>query len=158
MTSVILFYAHWCGHCKVFQPEWSSWIPEFEKKYKDIKFETIESDELSQDRWKNIHIEGYPTIMVIKNNEQIIFNGNRNKESIESWIQLFISKQKEQFTNNDTINNDKSIKNKMTEFIKTYFVWLIIMLLLIYIFWYKMPNIKEWFYHNNPFDRIATTL
>jgi len=84
--SVILFYADWCGHCKTFKPNWDEWSKEFEKTHDDIQFNSVEDKELQSKEWSDFKISGFPTLMMIKNDKQILFQGPRTKELIEEWI------------------------------------------------------------------------
>ena len=80
---MIYFYAPWCGHCKIFEPE-------YQKASKILKKENIylakidsSNNNLSAQKYK---INGYPSVLFfIKGNEPIDFDGRTSKELI-NWV------------------------------------------------------------------------
>jgi thiol-disulfide isomerase/thioredoxin len=88
MTSIVFFYATWCGHCNEFKPTWEK-IKEWSKTHnvtvKEYENEQVEA--MTVDPSKNDSgipmemIEGYPSIFIIKNGD-IQFVEKRDKDYI----------------------------------------------------------------------------
>lgn len=79
-----LYYANWCGHCKVLKPTWEKLIES--DKYKDkIEFEEVEADE-NPEKIAREQIQGFPTIKITKNNETTEYEGNRTIEDLEKFL------------------------------------------------------------------------
>ena len=81
------FYAEWCGHCKKMLPEWE----DFEKKYPS-NCKKYESKEISDEMSKKYEINGYPTIVLIQNNEKIKdYTGERNSSSFANFLNEYLN-------------------------------------------------------------------
>jgi len=80
---ITLYYAKWCNHCHPVK----AFFNELMKTNSDnISYHTIENDE-----FKNIpniynKIEGFPTILIECNGQEIKYTGNRNKESLILFV------------------------------------------------------------------------
>lgn len=76
MTSIVFFYATWCGHCNEFKPTWEK-IKEWSKTHNVIvkEYENEQVEAMTVDPSKNDSgipmemIEGYPSIFIIKNGD-----------------------------------------------------------------------------------------
>ena len=79
-----LFKADWCGHCKHFKPTWA----DLKSKYDKIKYNEYDAD-VNPDIIKNFNISGFPTIMLKHNNKMIEYNGDRDINSILSFVQAY---------------------------------------------------------------------
>ena len=77
-NTLVLYHAEWCGHCKNFLPTWR----EFVKQHPEIKTEDIEC---SNNKCENI--EGFPTVILFKDNQQIQYNGERTIDGLYNFIQ-----------------------------------------------------------------------
>jgi len=80
-TSLVLFYADWCGHCKKLKPTWN----ECSKKAKDsglnmVQINVGEGTEKDKSLCEKYEIDGYPTIMIFKNGKATPYNGPRTEE------------------------------------------------------------------------------
>ena len=93
-----LVHANWCGHCQHLMPEWNkmeenvSKNPKLNNKCKIIK---IESEHINKElpkyakmtQQKNIPVQGYPTIFMIKKNRMVdMYGGERSSGALEQWI------------------------------------------------------------------------
>ena len=76
---VTLFYADWCGHCKLFEPTWKELKKVFDKS--NIKHEEYE-DSKDEDVIAENNIQGYPTILIEDNNGKYEYNGGRDADSL----------------------------------------------------------------------------
>lgn len=88
IPKLYLYKASWCGHCQNFEPTWKQLIENPEYKGK-INFITMDS-ELNKKEIKEKNIEGFPTIILEKNNKEIEYNGSREKDDLHTFIQEHI--------------------------------------------------------------------
>ena len=121
----VLFYDPECPHCKEFMPRYHK----IASQLKEENFVFAKLDCIKNEKIETIYeIEAYPTLMLIKGEEKIIFSGQRNYEEIKKWLEEntkpeFIKLKTKKELDNFTINrlcmvyfgNDESTKN---EFIK----------------------------------------
>jgi len=89
--SLSLYYANWCGHCKSFKPTWEEIINDENNKH-FVNFNTVDCSgdkpETSINKTPNgTEIDGFPTIIFSKNGRDIVYNGQRSKNSLEEFIQ-----------------------------------------------------------------------
>ena len=89
---IILFYVDWCPHCVSAKPEWSKLVEKHNNTTvngKNVKVQACncEGSEAEQQTANDNSIQGYPTIKLLKNNETVEYNGARNVEAIENFIQ-----------------------------------------------------------------------
>ena len=79
-----LYYANWCGHCKVLKPTWQKLV-ESDKYKGKIQFEEVEADE-NPAAIQKAQIEGFPTIKIEKNTETKEYQGDRTIEDLEEFL------------------------------------------------------------------------
>jgi protein disulfide-isomerase A6 len=78
------FNTPWCGHSRNLLPEWN----EFEKAVKNnsnIEAENVNCDE-RKDMCDKFPIPGYPTILVVKDGDQIPYEGERTSKAILDFV------------------------------------------------------------------------
>jgi protein disulfide isomerase family A protein 3 len=87
-TSIILFYAPWCGHCQQFKPI-------YEKVAKTIPNMYMINDDANpylaqecKENGKPFEVTGYPTIVKVNSDLTIkdTFLGDRTPEKVTKWI------------------------------------------------------------------------
>jgi len=79
---IILYHANWCGHCKNFLPTWQQFV----KEHPEINAEDIEcSNEENKNKCANI--EGFPTVILFKDDQQIQYNGERTIDALYNFVQ-----------------------------------------------------------------------
>lgn len=90
MTSITLFHANWCGHCRNFMPAWKE-IKKWGNK-NGVTVEEYESEELGKLSSKNTskvsdetvaNISGFPTIIITKNGQEMPVNTRDATEIIK---------------------------------------------------------------------------
>ena len=91
-AELLLFYVDWCPHCKTAKPAWEEVKNEYKNQlingYKVIFKEyncTEESVEIEQ-LINQYHIEGYPTIKLIKDGQVIEFDAKPTKSTLEQFL------------------------------------------------------------------------
>lgn len=87
-VAIVKFYVNYCGWCKKLAPTWN----EFEKEYHNKTINGKKIMVLSVDCEKNpdmcrlFKIKGYPTILIIKNNETIEYNDERTVTAFKNVV------------------------------------------------------------------------
>jgi thiol-disulfide isomerase/thioredoxin len=93
-----LVHANWCGHCQHLMPEWNKMEDSISKNSKlnnKCKIIKIESEHVNEElpkyaemtKNKNIPVEGYPTIFMIKTDRNVeMYGGERTAEALEKWV------------------------------------------------------------------------
>lgn len=83
-STLYLFYADWCGHCKTFKPEWQ----QLEKELSNTNIITKKingdsEDKEDQDLMLKYNVSGFPTIILLLPDETTYhYNGSRNKNDL----------------------------------------------------------------------------
>jgi|UniRef100_A0A6C0ISS2 thiol-disulfide isomerase/thioredoxin len=93
--AVVLFFAHWCGHCQSMYPEWEQLKKEYESDnnfvLREVEHGNIESDKQMLEKELGvspIQVQGFPTLVKIHPDKHIEYyeNGERNKENFINWL------------------------------------------------------------------------
>ena len=89
-SSIVLFYAPWCGACKDYKPKFDAMAPELREAFKDA-IEPVYITKINWDKWReqaerdrignnmvkggvSNHIKEYPTIAFFHNKNMSVFN------------------------------------------------------------------------------------
>tara|TARA_B100000575_G_C23143146_1_gene665917 strand:- start:2925 stop:3377 length:453 start_codon:yes stop_codon:yes gene_type:complete len=82
-----MFYVNWCGHCKAAKPEFKKLLNKSPYKGK-IKIEMIDSEENEENAKlaEESGVEGYPTIILMKNGEPVPYNGDRTYSAFVEFL------------------------------------------------------------------------
>lgn len=108
-STVILFYANWCGHCQKFKPEWEK----FKQQYgKEIKCEEHEDASMDRNLMKKYGVQGYPTIIIIINGETREYQGQRTADGIYAYIKKQTGETSATATKSVESSNDNIFKKK----------------------------------------------
>lgn len=80
---IVLYYTPWCGHCSILKPKWL----ELQKNNNldDIDIDMIDCDS-SKDICNKLNIEIIPTIILHKENNDIIYDGEKEIDKIKEWL------------------------------------------------------------------------
>lgn len=91
-VKITLFHADWCGHCKHFTPLWDEMKAD-KKALKNIDFEDYEEsvvgnlpESVRVVDGNDIRENGWPTIKITINDENLIYSGRRTPEDIYGFI------------------------------------------------------------------------
>ena len=74
-----------CGHCQAMEPEWENLKKELKNNYNnnDVGVFDIHADALSNINESALQeINGFPTILVVKDNKSKYYNGDRSKDDM----------------------------------------------------------------------------
>ena len=80
-ANLILFKAEWCGHCQNFKPTWES----LQKNISNVNFITYDADS-NESEMQKYNVEGFPTLMLEKDQKLIEFNKERNIDNILEFV------------------------------------------------------------------------
>ena len=83
-ATIVLYYAPWCPHCKDIMPMWSG----LSKKHKDdvkVDVKKVNCEEHPEQAEQN-EVAAFPTIILFKNGKPYKYTGDRDVDSIESFI------------------------------------------------------------------------
>jgi len=93
-----LYYAHWCGHCKRFEPEWDKFAEKIEEaggKLNNVKINVDKIEDNKIEKGSALingkEIRGYPTvkISVTKKGGKPVEYEYSGKRDVESLIDHF---------------------------------------------------------------------
>ena len=86
---LVKFYAPWCGHCKTLAPTWDSLTQKMNgktsKNGRKVWIAKLDADANSQQAQKH-GIQGFPTIKVFQGQKVSDYNGGRDINSLESFV------------------------------------------------------------------------
>lgn len=85
-NTLYLFKAEWCGHCTALKSLWNELKNDNELK-KKINFVEYDADKNPKEV-KEAKIQGYPTLILTKNNKSIEYEGARTIESLKEFINV----------------------------------------------------------------------
>jgi len=82
-TTFTLYYVEWCPHCQVVKPEWSKL--ENDNELEHITIVKINCEE-NEDIVKEKNIEGFPTILLTHNGNEMGYNGGREYADFKNYL------------------------------------------------------------------------
>lgn len=120
-NTLVLYHAHWCGHCQRFQPDWQKLKRKLKSEMPNVCLGEVEQTPLQQ-HMKNVSVQGFPTIKFYKrgkspnnNNEEntnsIPFDGERNMENLINFIKINMEKGNASRQSKNTAGKSKNNKN-----------------------------------------------
>jgi len=83
LPKIINFDTEWCGFSKQFKPVWNRFMNNVDSE--KIKCENINCDE-NPDICKKYNITGYPTVKLIKDNDEYDFDGRRTVDDLNIFV------------------------------------------------------------------------
>jgi thiol-disulfide isomerase/thioredoxin len=96
-TVIVLFFAHWCGHCQSMYPEWEKLQKEYENNDKFILRE-IEHGNIEQDKHilekeygiSPIQVQGFPTLVKFNPHKAAEYyeGGERTQSNMRTWLNI----------------------------------------------------------------------
>ena len=94
-TVVVLFFAHWCGHCQSMYPEWEQLKKEYAAKnnyvFREVEHGKIENDKPNLEKEYDlspIQVQGFPTLVKFHPHKEIEYyeSGERTKDNFMNWL------------------------------------------------------------------------
>lgn len=92
-AELMLFYANWCPHCKECKPDWFSLKEQMNGKSMNgynVLFTEVDCTEKTDEvekKQSRFNIEGYPTVLLLKDGRKIDFDGKPTKETLQEFLQ-----------------------------------------------------------------------
>jgi thioredoxin-like negative regulator of GroEL len=89
------FFADWCPHCNNAKPDWSTYTSGISSaqygKYK-LKPQTVDCSDGNDPRIQQYSINGYPTVIIIKDKEVVRFEGKITKDNLDKFVTSTLGK------------------------------------------------------------------
>ena len=88
-SQLYFFHADWCPHCKRAKPEWDNIVKNYDNKdFGKYKLKTIEVDcsEGDDPLIQQYSIDGYPTILMIKDDKRIDYDAKISYDNLDKFI------------------------------------------------------------------------
>ena len=89
-VNFVLFYAEWCPHCQRFEPTWEKLSDNLDGKTVNGQKVNIQKVDCAENenskKCSANNIEGYPTIKCFTNNGVKEYNGQRDLDSLKSFL------------------------------------------------------------------------
>lgn len=104
----VKFFAPWCGHCKKMAPSYQALAKKTNESGKDIVIAEVDCT-VHNEVCTKFGVRGYPTLKFFFNGEPVDYNGEREGEAIEKWIE----------TKTGTKVDEVSTKDKIAEIAKS---------------------------------------
>tara|TARA_B110000285_G_C15118681_1_gene615715 strand:+ start:847 stop:1317 length:471 start_codon:yes stop_codon:yes gene_type:complete len=89
-AELLFFSADWCPHCKNAKPEWDSFKKEYDGKemgFYKINCQSVDCTDGENELIQKYSIDGYPTVIMIKDNERVNFDAGITESSLKSFIE-----------------------------------------------------------------------
>lgn len=88
---LVLFFAHWCGHCNSLRPTWDQFVQQYNGA-NGIQIAEVNADEDKQ--LCDFHgVQGFPTIKYLPNGlndkQSVDYNGDRSIQDLANFMQQF---------------------------------------------------------------------
>ena len=80
--TVICYYATWCGHSRMFLPEWDEFEKIAKRKLPNLIVKKIECQGDNEQICNNRGIGGFPTIIMYNGNKQIEYEDDRKTKNL----------------------------------------------------------------------------
>jgi len=86
-TTLVMFYAPWCGHCKRLKPEYAQASELLRGADPPIALAQIDCTEAGKETCNKFSVSGYPTLKIFKNGEfSAEYNGPREAAGIVKYM------------------------------------------------------------------------
>lgn len=85
-AAFVKFYAPWCGHCVALAPAWDSLAKKVHAEMPDTAKVGKVDCTVEQELAGKYNVRGYPTLIMLKNGEQIPYRGARDEDSLMSFV------------------------------------------------------------------------
>jgi thiol-disulfide isomerase/thioredoxin len=92
LAELLFFSADWCPHCKKAQPSWDASkstynnqpIDGYKVIYKEVN--CTKPTETNEGLMNKYNVEGFPTLILLKNNQPIDYNGEITEDGIKKFL------------------------------------------------------------------------
>jgi len=85
---IVNYNTEWCGFSKRFQPIWDDFANDMKKKYPNIQVIDMKCDNNeNKDKCMIPEVEGFPTVILHKDDKLIIYDDSRTKDSLMKFVE-----------------------------------------------------------------------
>ena len=88
--TIVCYYATWCGHSRMFLPEWEKFEETAKRELPNVDIKKIECSGDNETLCSNRGIGGFPTVVMYSGGKKVEYNGNRSTESLVSFCKQHI--------------------------------------------------------------------
>ncbi|KAH8296943.1 hypothetical protein KR044_001258, partial [Drosophila immigrans] len=86
-TTLVMFYAPWCGHCKRLKPEYAKAAELVKDDEPPIKLAKVDCTEAGKETCSKFSVNGYPTLKIFRHDEvSQDYNGPREANGIVKYM------------------------------------------------------------------------
>ena len=92
VVEIMFFFANWCPHCKTAKPEWEKTKTEYTNTNIDgykivfVEVDCTNPDSKTTSIMDKYNVEGYPTIILLKNNEVITYDAKVTYDHLVEFL------------------------------------------------------------------------
>ncbi|XP_058460976.1 protein disulfide-isomerase A3 [Malaya genurostris] len=105
-TTLVMFYAPWCGHCKKLKPEYAKAAEILRGEDPPIALAKVDCTEGGKDTCSKFSVSGYPTLKIFKNGEvSQEYNGPREAIGIAKYMKSIVGPASKDLLNLDAFEN-----------------------------------------------------
>lgn len=105
-TSLVMFYAPWCGHCKKLKPEFEKAAKSLLKEDPPVTLAKVDCTEAGKEVCNKFGVSGYPTLKIFRNGEvSKEYNGPRDSAGIVKYMKSQVGPSSKDLTSEDIIKN-----------------------------------------------------
>lgn len=93
-AKILFFYANWCPHCKKAKPDWDQFNSDYnntEMGFYKIVNEQIDCTEGTDSRIQEYAIDGYPTIIMVKDGKRINYDARITYDNLKKFAEDFLN-------------------------------------------------------------------
>lgn len=90
-TTLVMFYAPWCGHCKKLKPEYAKAAELLRGEDPPIALAKVDCTEGGKETCNKFSVSGYPTLKIFKNGEvSSEYNGPRDASGMAKYMKSVV--------------------------------------------------------------------
>ena len=82
---IVLYSAPWCSHCEQFKPKWNKFKEDNKNKINNLDIKTVDC-QTENELCNNEKIEFIPSIIMYKNGDKKVYEGEKDIEQLKKWI------------------------------------------------------------------------
>ena len=93
-AKILFFYANWCPHCKKAKPDWDQFNSDYNNTdmgFYKITSEQIDCSEGTDSRIQEYGIDGYPTIIMVKDGKRINYDARITYDNLKKFAEDFLN-------------------------------------------------------------------